>query len=61
MMRRSFELVCDECLADQDQHFWHAETARVMARLDGWKRRGKRDLCPECAGRQAGLDAKTDM
>lgn len=59
MMRRAFELVCDECYTDQDEHFWHAEAARTMARLDRWKRRGGRDLCPDCAGRQPAVDAES--
>lgn len=32
--------------------------ARLSARSEGWGRRGRRDLCPECVTRQARLDSE---
>lgn len=47
-IRRAIEVVCDNCLTEQDQHFWTVSEARLAARADGWGRRGNRDLCPNC-------------
>lgn len=57
MMRRQFELVCNECLITQDEsHYW-AYQAINAGRADGWyvSNYGRKALCPECVAKAEGM------
>lgn len=50
-MRRSFWLVCDQCLTEDQHPGWYAEDVRADAKRDGWKRIKGQDICPTCQGK----------